>query len=1009
MVALEGESYRPAFPSITHLENPAYVSSGADFDQACAHHVNHTLGVHRVYIVASRSLSQNTGNVNRLEQALDDSHVATWPGFSPHTPWNEVLDATKDAKQKKTDCIVTIGGGSLTDGAKAMLLLLANDITTLDQLREFQARAADTQKKLLSSGTNVQTITSKDIPCVSPNIPLICIPTTLSGGEYSHFAGGTDPETGHKSILGHPFCGPRLIINDAKLTTTSPEWVWLSTGVRGIDHCVEAFCRSQPEDTEMDHEALEAFDCLVAGLLRTKKDLNDEQARLDCMLGVNRVMIMLKKGITPGASHGIGHQLGPMGVGHGETSCILLPAVLKYNARVNAKKQERMKAALWDEPSVSSVLKQRGLTKSSSDLADALDAVFREFGMPRSLKEKGVGEDRSSEHCSGVASLAPRHYGAGTRRHLEFALGIAGFIPASGASSAGKSTLQARLLEYGASQAASDAKVNPVEGRYTMCFVMWLRYTECDPKYSAEYKRPMVARSMFGVKLRGKALTAVILACAGLDFLEFGYDQGLLGGILSGDRFREMLGEPDPTMEGLLSGIYTVGCAGGALVSFIWGEKMGRVGSILWANVIVIIGAVIQTACYSYWQMFVARIIAGIGVGLSTVSVPILQSETLPPRNRGAMLVIQSALINAGVAIASWLTFATLFSSSSLQWRFPIAMQIFFSAIVLVLCFFIPETPRWLVSRGRHEEARTVIAQLADTTEEDSLVEGQLQEILDNVKAENLNETSWSDTFHNKTPMRNLHRVVLGMGPYMMNQWSGINSITYYLTYTLQNYLGFERNLALILASVSFTQYAILSWPPYFYIDKIGRRWTIMLSSAGCSVCMVIVAACLLEPTDARSAAAVAFMFLFTDAFTLGILPVSWSYSSEIQPLSTRNKATSVGVASHWLSNFVVVLVTPIGLDNIGTNYYWIWAGVNALFVPLVFFFGVETAGRSLEMVDQDFIEEPRVLMGLNPRHRKVLRATKEDEEQRFRRSSLTGTEKVDEVNEGTEKVEAVS
>ncbi|RMZ24641.1 hypothetical protein D0859_11306 [Hortaea werneckii] len=109
------------------------------------------------------------------------------------------------------------------------------------------------------------------------------------------------------------------------------------------------------------------------------------------------------------------------------------------------------------------------------------------------------------------------------------------------------------------------------------------------------------------------------------------------------------------------------------------------------------------------------------------------------------MLVIQSALINAGVAIASWLTFATLFSNSSLQWR------VFFSAIVLALCFFIPETPRWLVSRGRHEEARAVIAQFADTTEDDLLVEGQLQEILDNVKEENLNETSWSDTFHNKS------------------------------------------------------------------------------------------------------------------------------------------------------------------------------------------------------------------------------------------------------------------
>ena len=314
--------------------------------------------------------------------------------------------------------------------------------------------------------------------------------------------------------------------------------------------------------------------------------------------------------------------------------------------------------------------------------------------------------------------------------------------------------------------------------------------------------------------------------------------------------------------------------------------------------------------------MFVARIIAGVGVGLSTVSVPILQSETLPARNRGAMLVIQSGLINTGVAIASWLTFACLFSESSLQWRFPIAVQLLFSGMVLFSCFFIPETPRWLCSQGRNEEARAVIAQLSNTTEDDKMVDGQLQEILDHIKADSNLETTWSDTFRNKTPMRNLQRVLLGMGPFMMNQWSGINAITYYLTYTLQNYLDFERNLALILASVAFTQYAILSFPPYLYIDRIGRRWTIMLSSAGCSVFMMVIAGCLLDQTYARGAAAVAFMFLFIDSFALGILPVSWSYSSEIQPLSTRNKATSVGVASHWLSNFVVVLGELSGLSG---------------------------------------------------------------------------------------------
>lgn len=304
--------------------------------------------------------------------------------------------------------------------------------------------------------------------------------------------------------------------------------------------------------------------------------------------------------------------------------------------------------------------------------------------------------------------------------------------------------------------------------------------------------------------------------------------------------------------------------------------------------------------------MFAARVIAGIGVGMSTVAVPILQAETLPPRNRGAMLVFQTALANTGVAVASWISFATLFTESSAQWRIPIAMQILFSLTVLTACAFIPETPRWLAGRGRHDEGRAVLAQLADTTETDNLIHGQLQEILNNVEAGPKN-TGWMETFRNNTPMRNLQRVCLGLGPYMMNQWSGINSITYYMTYTLQNYLGYERNMALVLASVAFTQFAAFSFPPYFFIDRIGRRWTIMISSMVCSGCMMVVAACLMEQTYERAAAAVAFMFLFIDSFSMGILPVSWSYSSEIQPLTTRNTANAVGVAGHWLSNFVVV------------------------------------------------------------------------------------------------------
>ncbi|KAH6662433.1 hypothetical protein F5X68DRAFT_225942 [Plectosphaerella plurivora] len=437
-------------------------------------------------------------------------------------------------------------------------------------------------------------------------------------------------------------------------------------------------------------------------------------------------------------------------------------------------------------------------------------------------------------------------------------------------------------------------------------------------------------------ELRGQALVVLILLTCGIDFLLFGVR--LFGGILGGSRFQAMLGNPSPTMSGLVTAIFDIGCALGATASFFFGERLGRKRSIIYANVVVIIGAVIQATSVSYAQMFVARIIGGGGIGLSTVAVPILQAETLPARNRGALLVVQSFLIPAGIAISCWLCLATLFAESSLQWRFPIACQILFSIIVLILCIWLPESPRWLAKAGRADEARHTIARILDKADEDPEVEAELGEILKFIGIEEkAGEANWTEVFRNDTKFRNLHRVLLGMGPFLINQWSGINTLTYYLGYILQTYLGYSPLVATILAGVAFTH--------------------------------------------ADAAAAVAFMFLYLDCYVLGFLPVSWSYSAEIQPLRVRNKATAVGVISHWISNFVVVLVTPIGFANIGGNFFWIWAIVCAIFVPIAYLFGVETSGRTLEQVDQLFFDNPRVLMGLDPASSKVLRPKPEDGE----------------------------
>nr|POE48412.1 ethanolamine utilization protein eutg [Quercus suber] len=383
-VPLPGETYRLAFPSLTHLENPAYVSYGKPHQELCVNHIANTFDVKRAYVLASGSLSKNTTEVTKLVNALGSRFAGMHVGMAPHTPWDEVASATRDALDKQADCIITIGGGSLIDAAKAMLVFMANNITTVPAILEIGQRLAPSQN----------TGPASEQPCNPPSIPLICIPTTLSGGEYTYYAGGTDPSTHHKFIMYHPLCGPSLIINDPVLTTTTPEWVWLSTGVRGIDHCVESFCRTHPPDADVDAGAINGFRLIVPNLLRTKQAWHDQVARLQCMLGVNAVTIMLKKGAMVGGSHGIGHQLGPLGVGHGQTSCILLPSVMKYNARVNGEKQQTLKQIMWDEAPIAEVLARRGLKPGSSDAGDALDAIFRELGMPRSLAEVGVARSK---------------------------------------------------------------------------------------------------------------------------------------------------------------------------------------------------------------------------------------------------------------------------------------------------------------------------------------------------------------------------------------------------------------------------------------------------------------------------------------------------------------------------------------------------------------------------------------------------------------------------------------
>ncbi|KAJ5952164.1 Dehydroquinate synthase-like protein [Penicillium vulpinum] len=367
---------------IEHLSLPTpHVSWGLTYEESCAKHLEHTFHASRVYIIASGSLARNTDRVDRLIKAIGESKVVgVRNGITPHTPWSEILSIAAECRAANADSVVTLGAGSITDGAKIVLLCLANDITEPSQLARYS-------------------IESTEIPAnvKEPTIPLINIPTTLSGGEYFSTGGGTEDSTHHKHGFIHSGMGSRLVILDAELSTLTPEYHWLSTGVRSIDHCVEALC-SLGSTAKSDEYAENGLRMIVPSLMKCKKDPQDIPARHKCQLAARFAMANLRAGIPLGGSHAIGHQLGPLGVPHGITSCIMSPAVMEYNIKYGSEnpqikaRQDKVRDILWSEPEVAAALREAGLSDMSS-LGQLLDAIIRALGLPRSLHEVQVGRD----------------------------------------------------------------------------------------------------------------------------------------------------------------------------------------------------------------------------------------------------------------------------------------------------------------------------------------------------------------------------------------------------------------------------------------------------------------------------------------------------------------------------------------------------------------------------------------------------------------------------------------
>ncbi len=324
----------------------------------------------RVLLVISGSLNRSTDLSQQVSQRLGDRYAGCYDNTVTHVPRESVTALCEVLRETDADLVLTVGGGTCLDSVKMALLCLAENITNADELDNFAIRVNEAGER--------------ETPHVSaPPLRQIAAPTTLSGAEFSDLSGCVDTSTQVKQLFSGAEIGPATVILDPAITTHTPMDLWLSTGVRALDHAVETICSSEPMAIA-DAGAVHAVRLLGQSLLLNKAEPDNLEARLDSQIAIPLACAGLNR-VPYGASHGIGHQLGAVaGVPHGYTSCILLPHVMAFNAKATGTKLGLISEAFGE---------------ASKPASTSVAELVSELGMPTRLRDVGV----TREHFEAIA------------------------------------------------------------------------------------------------------------------------------------------------------------------------------------------------------------------------------------------------------------------------------------------------------------------------------------------------------------------------------------------------------------------------------------------------------------------------------------------------------------------------------------------------------------------------------------------------------------------------------
>ncbi|CAG8951282.1 hypothetical protein HYFRA_00008031 [Hymenoscyphus fraxineus] len=446
-----------------------------------------------------------------------------------------------------------------------------------------------------------------------------------------------------------------------------------------------------------------------------------------------------------------------------------------------------------------------------------------------------------------------------------------------------------------------------------------------------------------------------------------GYDSSMMNGLQTLEQWRDYYHQPSPSQLGLLNSIWPVG----SLVALPFvpyaADMLGRRGGVMVGCSIMLGGVALQSLGFTFAMFVSARFFIGFGVAIAHGSSPLLITELVHPQHRAIYTAIYNTTWYMGSFLAAWLTFGTNKIHSDWAWRTPSVVQALPSALQMIFIWFVPESPRWLISRGKNEKALRILADAhAAGDKMDEVVQLEYQEIRGTLKLEQeLEGNSWSELWGKPG---NRHRLIILVSLGFFSQWSGNGLVSYYI-HAVLNQIGIEETTLQLLINgiLQFTN-ILVATGMCFFVDRLGRRTLFLISTGGMFVTYLVWTVCsaqfVIHGSKSSANAVVVAIFIYYVFYNTAWSGLLIGYSVEILPYNIRAKGMTVLFLAIDLSLFFNQYINPIALSRLSWKYYLFYCFWLLFELFVVWKFYLETRNTPLEEIAKHFDGEGAIIGG---------------------------------------------